>query len=116
MTLNRITTTATTSRIWIKPPAVYEVAIPSAHSTNRITHSVQSTLLAPFRVLLLVAIIRYAPPAVCSNLLTFADLTFRRSIFSYKCSVRLELGLKERFRTEHRSIMYRIAGSGPHIH
>jgi hypothetical protein len=53
MTLNSITTTATTSKIWIKPPAVYEVAIPSAHSTNRITHNVQSTLLAPYRVFLI---------------------------------------------------------------
>jgi hypothetical protein len=34
-----------TSRTWIKPPAVYDVAIPSAHSTSRITHIVQSILL-----------------------------------------------------------------------
>src|ERR1044071_5889989 len=34
-----------TNRKWINPPAVYEVASPNAHKTNRITQIVQSILL-----------------------------------------------------------------------
>src|ERR1700722_4801894 len=47
----RTTTIATTSRRWIKPPAVYAVAKPSAHRTKRMTARVQSIYLsAPWLV------------------------------------------------------------------
>jgi hypothetical protein len=46
MTLTSTIIIAITSRIWIRPPMVYEVTIPNNHSTNRITqivHSITST-------------------------------------------------------------------------
>src|SRR4029450_2998450 len=39
---NTTTTAATTSRRWTNPPAVYEVPMPSTHSTKRITATVHS--------------------------------------------------------------------------
>src|SRR3990172_651156 len=39
---NTTTMTATTSNRWTKPPAEYELIMPSAHSTSRITAMVQS--------------------------------------------------------------------------
>jgi hypothetical protein len=39
---SRRTTIATTKRMWMNPPSVYELTIPSNHSTNRITKIVQS--------------------------------------------------------------------------
>src|ERR1700733_7675543 len=43
------TTTATTRRIWISPPIVYDVTIPSSHRTTRTTTSVDSTV-TPFQL------------------------------------------------------------------
>jgi len=42
MTFTSTTIIAITSRIWIRPPMVYEVTIPNSHSTIRITQIVQS--------------------------------------------------------------------------
>src|SRR5258707_75319 len=42
MTRIRITMMATTSRMWMNPPKVYEVTRPSSHKIRRITASVQS--------------------------------------------------------------------------
>src|SRR3990172_7641278 len=39
---NTTTMTATTSNRWTKPPAEYELIMPSAHSTSRITAMVRS--------------------------------------------------------------------------
>src|SRR5512141_31165 len=42
MNWNTTTMTAMTSSRWTNPPAVYELTMPSAHSTRRITAIVQS--------------------------------------------------------------------------
>jgi hypothetical protein len=46
MTLNKITTTATTSSKWISPPAVTEVTIPSNHRITRTTIIVSSIVFS----------------------------------------------------------------------
>src|ERR1035437_5959919 len=40
-------TTAITSRMWMKPPIVYDVTRPRSQRTRRITKMVQSTFLPP---------------------------------------------------------------------
>src|SRR5664280_3144709 len=48
MTRMRTMTIAMTSRMWMKPPIVYDVTMPRSHRTRRMTKMVQSMFLPPF--------------------------------------------------------------------
>src|SRR5664280_436709 len=47
MTRMRTMTIAMTSRMWMKPPIVYDVTMPRSHRTRRMTKMVQSVFLPP---------------------------------------------------------------------
>src|ERR1039458_2343771 len=47
MTRMRTMTIAMTSRMWMKPPIVYDVTMPRSHRTRRMTKMVQSMFLPP---------------------------------------------------------------------
>ena len=68
MTLNKTTTTASTSRKWINPPAVTEVTIPNNHRITSTTTIVSSICFLRYKMEFQQLVINVVTSGLCKTI------------------------------------------------